>query len=170
LNTVILPSYSEDPQDVNMLLSWHNSDLPDRYEISRNDYIQSIQQNRNPFVDHPDWVNYINFNTLTYQTPAQAPMLNGTLKMQQVKKNVAEVIVWPNPSESEANLTIDSMEDDVVSLTIFDLTGKMLYTVQSPILAGSTTIPLEIEALPSGFYVVHVMGENIREDVKFRKQ
>jgi endonuclease I len=170
LNTVILPGLAEDPQDLNLLLSWHNSDLPDRYEIARNDYVQSIQQNRNPFVDHPDWVNYINFNTLTYQAPVQAPMLNGALKMQQVKRSAADVIVWPNPSESEANLTIDAMQDDVVSLTIFDLTGKMLYMVQSPILAGSTTIPLEIEALPSGFYVVHVMGENIREDVKFRKQ
>jgi hypothetical protein len=85
-----------------------------------------------------------------------------------VKKS-ADVIVWPNPSESHANLTIDAYEDDVVTLTIFDLTGKMLYNVQSPILAGSTTIPLEIDALPSGFYVVHVMGENLREEVKFRK-
>ena len=98
-----------------------------------------------------------------------APMQNGSLKLHQVTKKSADVIVWPNPSESEANLTIDASEDDVVTLTIFDLTGKMLYNVQSTILSGSTTIPLEVEALPSGFYVVHVMGEHLREEVKFRK-
>jgi hypothetical protein len=49
------------------------------------------------------------------------------------------------------------------------LTGKLLYTVQSPVMIGSTTIPLDIETLTSGFYVVQVVGENIREEVKFRK-
>ena len=169
LNNVILPGLAEDPQDLATLLTWHATDAPDAFEIARNDYIQSKQQNRNPFIDHPDWVSYIDFNTLTYQVPSQAPMQNGLLKSQQVVKKSADVIVWPNPSESHANLTIDAYEDDVVTLTIFDLTGKMLYNVQSPILAGSTTIPLEIDALPSGFYVVHVMGENLREEVKFRK-
>jgi endonuclease I len=168
LNNVILPGLSEDPQDLATLLTWHATDAPDSYEIARNDYIQSKQLNRNPFIDHPDWVNYINFNTLTYQTPAAAPMLPGVQKMQNVSKR-AEVIVWPNPTESVANLTIDSSVEDVVTLSVFDLTGKLAYTVQSPIMMGSTTIPLEVESLPSGFYVVQVVGDELRDEVKFRK-
>jgi len=168
LNNVILPGLSEDPQDLATLLTWHATDAPDSYEIARNDYIQSKQLNRNPFIDHPDWVNYINFNTLTYQTPSAAPMLPGVQKMQNVSKR-AEVIVWPNPTESVANLTIDSSVEDVVTLSVFDLTGKLAYTVQSPIMMGSTTIPLDVESLPSGFYVVQVVGDELREEVKFRK-
>lgn len=38
------------------LLAWHLSDPPDAAEIARNDVIQSFQGNRNPFVDHPEWV------------------------------------------------------------------------------------------------------------------
>jgi hypothetical protein len=168
LNNVILPGLSEDPQDLATLLIWHATDAPDAYEIARNDYIQSKQLNRNPFIDHPDWVNYINFNTLTYQTPAAAPMLPGVQKIQNVSKS-AQVIVWPNPTESIAHLTIDSPVEDVVTLSVFDLTGKLAYTVQSPIMMGSTTIPLEVESLPSGFYVVQVVGDELREEVKFRK-
>ena len=168
LNNVILPGLSEDPQSLSTLLTWHATDAPDAYEIARNDYIQSKQQNRNPFIDHPEWVNYINFNTLTYQTPAQQPMLPGIQKAQPVMKR-ADVIVWPNPTESEANLTIDSPVEDVVTFNVFDLTGKLLYTVQSPVMIGSTTIPLNVEALTSGFYVVQVVGESLREEVKFRK-
>jgi endonuclease I len=168
LNNVILPGLSEDPQSLATLLTWHATDAPDAYEIARNDYIQSKQQNRNPFIDHPDWISYINFNTLTYQTPAQQPMLPGIQKAQPVMKR-ADVIVWPNPTESEANLTIDSPVEDVVTFNVFDLTGKLLYTVQSPVMIGSTTIPLNVEALTSGFYVVQVVGESLREEVKFRK-
>jgi hypothetical protein len=168
LNTVILPGLSEDPQDLATLLTWHATDAPDAYEIARNDFIQSKQQNRNPFIDHPEWVSYINFNTLTYQTPSQQPMLPGVQKSQMTIRH-ADVIVWPNPTESSANLTIDSPVEDLVALSVFDLTGKLLYTVQSPVLIGSTTIPLDVESLTSGFYLVQIVGESLREEVKFRK-
>ena len=38
------------------LLKWHTLDKPDQLEGKRNDYAeQSIQKNRNPFVDHPEY-------------------------------------------------------------------------------------------------------------------
>ena len=95
-------------------------------------------------------------------------MLPGVQKAQVLSK-LADVIVWPNPTESTANLTIDSPVEDVVSLSVYDLTGKLLYTVQSPVMIGSTTIRLDVDALTSGFYVVQVVGGTIREEVKFRK-
>ncbi|MDP3149136.1 MAG: endonuclease [Ignavibacteria bacterium] len=66
LNTVRLPSLSEAPQNLDLLLQWHQNDPPDAWEIARNDYIESIQGNRNPFVDHPEYVNYINFSDMSY--------------------------------------------------------------------------------------------------------
>jgi len=39
------------------LLAWHRSDPPDAAERARNDQIHALyQHNRNPFVDHPEWV------------------------------------------------------------------------------------------------------------------
>ncbi len=57
-----LPSF----QDQEVLKEWSENDPPDAWEIARNDFIYSLQKNRNPFVDHPEWVNLINFYTLTY--------------------------------------------------------------------------------------------------------
>ncbi len=57
-----LPSF----QDQEVLKDWNEIDPPDAWEIARNDYIYSLQKNRNPFVDHPEWVYLINFYTLTY--------------------------------------------------------------------------------------------------------
>lgn len=72
LNNTRLPSLSEGPQDLATLLLWNKQDPPDKWEVDRNNYIQSIQQNRNPFVDHPEYVNYINFNDLTKLNPTYA--------------------------------------------------------------------------------------------------
>ncbi|MBX3464785.1 MAG: endonuclease [Planctomycetes bacterium] len=38
------------------LLQWHQDDPVDAREIARNDVVYSFQGNRNPFIDHPQWV------------------------------------------------------------------------------------------------------------------
>ncbi len=40
----------------NVLRQWHSDDPVSAEEITRNDWVQRIQGNRNPFVDHPEWV------------------------------------------------------------------------------------------------------------------
>ncbi len=39
-----------------MLLDWHNQDPVSTKETDRNDDVYSIQNNRNPFIDHPEYV------------------------------------------------------------------------------------------------------------------
>ncbi len=68
LNTVTLPALNEASQNVDLLIQWHHQDPPDQWERDRNEYIYSLQGNRNPFIDHPEYVGVIDFNTLTKKT------------------------------------------------------------------------------------------------------
>ena len=57
--------YSDETHPVSMgilsdLLAWNKLDPVDEYEIHRNDLIyRNYQGNRNPFIDFPQWVDYI---------------------------------------------------------------------------------------------------------------
>lgn len=42
-----------------MLYAWHNQDPVDAKEVDRNNAIYAVQQNRNPFIDNPQWVDAI---------------------------------------------------------------------------------------------------------------
>lgn len=41
------------------LMQWHIEDPVDDFEMNRNEIVYSYQQNRNPFIDHPEFVNEI---------------------------------------------------------------------------------------------------------------
>lgn len=56
-----------------MLIQWNNQDPVSQREIDRNNAVFAIQKNRNPFIDHPEWVNQIwtqNIDGIIPQAPA----------------------------------------------------------------------------------------------------
>ncbi|MEP4534850.1 MAG: endonuclease [Cyclobacteriaceae bacterium] len=44
---------------LDMLINWHQNDPVSQKEIDRNNNAYTFQGNRNPFIDHPEWVNTI---------------------------------------------------------------------------------------------------------------
>ncbi|MFN8606324.1 MAG: endonuclease [Vulcanimicrobiota bacterium] len=49
------------PEDVQTFLRWNKEDPVSLYEKHRNQAIFDLQGNRNPFIDHPDWADKIDF-------------------------------------------------------------------------------------------------------------
>jgi hypothetical protein len=78
--------------DLDSLLSWHVSDPPDDFEMYRNNYIYTWQQNRNPFIDMPSLAQYIYGNSQgqTWQNP-------NTI----VNPATTDYIVYPNPANQQ---------------------------------------------------------------------
>jgi endonuclease I len=50
---------SVEPAYLQMLISWHNADPVSAKEIERNNEVFGYQHNRNPFIDHPEFVGMI---------------------------------------------------------------------------------------------------------------
>ncbi len=58
----LITSDNSNPQDpaymgiLSAVLQWHDQDPPDLVELWRNEAVSIFQENRNPFIDHPEWV------------------------------------------------------------------------------------------------------------------
>ncbi|MDP2423474.1 MAG: endonuclease, partial [Bacteroidales bacterium] len=57
---------------LNMLMSWHLADPVSAKEIARNNAIYAIQGNRNPYIDHPEYVAAV-WNPTTPAEPTAYP-------------------------------------------------------------------------------------------------
>ena len=57
--------YTTTMGDMDTLIKWHFAYTPNEYEMNRNNGAEYLQGNRNPFVDHPEYVAMIwsNFNS-----------------------------------------------------------------------------------------------------------
>jgi len=53
------------------LIEWNTQDPVDDAEKARNEKVYTIQGNRNPFIDHPEWV-----NTIWVDTDSNSPTVN----------------------------------------------------------------------------------------------
>ena len=101
-------------QSQETLKNWHFSDLPDNYEIARHEYIYSLQNNRNPFIDSVDFVCNIDFSNMTYQ---------------DCISNVDELLlnnlsIFPVPSSEDVYFQINGV--NILAFEILDLNGKKI--------------------------------------------
>ncbi len=107
-------------QDMDLLLKWHEQDLPNGWERSKNDYIESVQGNRNPFIDNPEYACYINFMDMTHIDSPTCTLL-GVENTEAIQWSV-----YPNPATSAVFVQVDGS----AQLTIVDLTGKAVSSIE----------------------------------------
>lgn len=139
-NSWALPSY----QNQYLLKQWHFQDPPDNWEIARNDFIDSLQNNRNPFVDSIDYACFVNFSNMTYEPLACEASINELLNNG--------FITYPNPSKDEINLHVDATT--ISSYQIIDFQGRVVLSANVNNLA---LVKANISKLNAGTYLVKVV-------------
>lgn len=61
---------------LSVLVQWHYDDPVDDFERDRNDIVAAYQGNRNPFIDHPEWVACLFESDCGAPPPAADPWIN----------------------------------------------------------------------------------------------
>lgn len=130
-------------QDQEVLKQWHFNDLPDSYEIARNELIYSIQGNRNPYVDSVNFACYVDFHTMDY---LQEGCELG-LSKEYVNSNLS---IFPNPSSNVVYVQLNGVEINSVDVT--DMTGRKVGTFTS----SNEFVTVDVKNLKSGTYLLNI--------------
>lgn len=122
-------------QDQNVLKLWNYMDPPSDWEIARNDFLDSLQGNRNPFVDHPEWACYIDFSSMTLLAGSAMPC--NTVGIKELDNLGYGLNMYPNPASGEVNFSLLS-DEAVKSVTITDVLGRTVYSSKEDVKVIST--------------------------------
>lgn len=108
---------------VDMLMEWHENDPVSDKELDRNEAVYAIQNNRNPFIDHPEYVQYIYDPT-------------GIEQDTDLKNFLFQII--PNPFSGTTTLSYILETEQPVSLDIYDTSGRLVSCLQDgyPVTSG----------------------------------
>ncbi len=123
---------SASQQSTAVLMDWHLQDPPSALEIARHELIFGQQKNRNPFIDNPDWAEYINFSNLQYITSVQSPV--------DFRNRIA---TWPNPSADRIFVDATLFFNSQMDYDFTDLSGKVVSSGTMPMPISEVNLPSE---------------------------
>ena len=132
---------------LNILYQWHIDDPVSTRETNRNNAIYTRQNNRNPYIDHPEFVQTI---------------WNASLSIQKYTKLISASI-YPNPTSGN-DLYISANQD--VTVEVFNILGKQVLTDE----VSSNKTKIDVSLLKTGIYLIRLSSENGTLTRKFIKQ
>lgn len=135
---------------LNMLIEWNQSDTVSQKEIDRNNAVYEIQDNRNPYIDHPEWVECVWLN-------------NCGVNIDNIAEN--NFTLSPNPA---TNYLYISGDKTISSIMVINILGQQI-TLLSNI--NEQNIELNIDQYNKGLYFIKIYDiKGFTTTEKFIKQ
>jgi len=153
-------------QNQNILKTWNFQDQPDAWEIARNDFIESIQGNRNPFVDSIQYACYIDFATMTKLSGPNVPCDAEVLGITDAQKNNDQMQIAPNPNNGNFVVNYTSAKNQKVNVKLIDMLGQVVYTNELKVTSGINPIEINVQNLKKGIYLFEYVTEKGKQTEK----
>jgi choice-of-anchor B domain-containing protein len=121
------------------------------------------------------WGAYVNFpNGLILASDMQ----NGfytldasvALGVQEAQITDEHISVFPNPASDYVSVSIALKTSDDVKISLYDITGRILFSEEEHIAAGNTTERIQMTAFSAGTYILRIDGDNIHFSEKILRK
>lgn len=145
-----LPNVTNTIDSYNTLLKWHTEDKPDIMEAHRNNVSESsLQKNRNPFVDHPEYAWKIFGDSVSASVksacmnayPDSTTPTAKTLTSISVSGTANKLVYNAGESFQTAGLTVTASYNEDGVRTTENVTSKVSVS-PNPLTAGTTSVTL----------------------------
>jgi alpha-tubulin suppressor-like RCC1 family protein len=87
-----------------------------------------------------------------------------------INSNLEDVILYPNPVNESATLTIKAMSNENLHYQIVDVNGKVFIQKIIAVMNGVSNYLVHTKMLAPGNYTLQLRGNNIKKEIKFIKQ
>ncbi len=133
------------PWTAQMLLEWHHNDPVSKKEINRNNAAFALQNNRNPFIDHPEYADCI------WGTGDCSSLLTSGLAMAQ-----NHFSLYPNPAADMVTVEWQSVKgNEGAVVNVHDISGRTIYSYSET--SGSNKVLISMTQWPKGVYFIQVI-------------
>jgi len=131
------------PWALQMMLHWSIMDPVTTKETDRNNTVYGMQNNRNPFIDHPEYVYMI------WGYPV------GT---DEITAHDHPLAIYPNPATDRCQVDLPAdVKTMNLQLSLASTTG--IKSTPQYFQSGSALI-LDVQTLPTGIYIVNLTGDS----------
>jgi endonuclease I len=121
-----------------MMEQWNDQDPVSQKEIDRNDAVYQIQDNRNPFIDHPEY----------------SDLIWGTNTGVNSGKEQIRLTIYPNPSEDYCYIVLPGTSiNEQFQVSLCDMAGKPLTCSSN---REGDRIRVDLNGLQSGLFFVKI--------------
>ena len=125
-----------------MLLEWHHLDPVSQKETNRNNAVFALQNNRNPFIDHPEFADCIWGNS-SCGAVAIAP----AIKQSKLK-------IYPNPAVEQVIIEWPEEQAGKASLVLLNIQGQQLF--HKELITSQHSITISLKDYAKGIYWVRL--------------
>ncbi len=133
------PAVSTDPGMLQLFLEWNAQDPPSPVEDRRNNVLETLQGNRNPFIDNP----YL--ATIIWGGPPATDRWNMSVAGERLARKVK---VYPNPARDEVFIIL---KDEQADFRLVSADGKVLFEE-----TFSNSVSWKLNRLPGHIYFIHI--------------
>lgn len=125
--------------DLATLLDWHRNDPVDDFEMNRNNVVYAWQNNRNPFIDNPEMVEYFWGNKVGQ--PWQKTSSTNNINFQQYK-------ISPNPTQNFIHI---AGIQTITTIEVINGNGLLISKNEY-----STDANIDLHNAPKGLYYIKI--------------
>jgi endonuclease I len=129
------------PWEVCVLLSWHHQDVVSTKEINRNNAVYKIQNNRNPFIDHPEYADSVFSCILASINNINTPQINCS--------------VFPNPGREKVSIVFS----EKIARANISLNNELGEEIISQKIKDSEGLQLNVSTYAKGIYILKINSD-----------
>lgn len=91
---------------------------------------------------------------------------NGYVGIEETVSVMNFTNLYPNPAHDNTNIDLGNVENENVTVEVYDLNGKLVSQRNYGVLNGNYIIPMELSTLEKGMYSVRISKGNVIETTK----